>query len=392
MEPHRTGRNEPQTPILEPGRTLGPYLVLSTLSASKRTTVYMAQDLSLDRPVALKAAPRGAVSVIAEGRTLARLNHPHIVTLYGLWPQPPTLILEYLVGETLKVRHERLDGVPETHIQNWMIALLGALESIHGQGIAHGAVRTDNVLLTTDQRIKLLDFRQTNLGETPPAPADDIRASGRLMQELLDSETSALADIARGALLGRYATARALRLAIASAHPEGGAIIATSEAEDRALAQASLAPALAETMAREIEHATETPANDAFAPAAITFPGPFDEPTHPLLSEFQERPGWGRQARGSKRLGLLMILLIAVVLFVARIGWPHREVALRPVAHIAHTVAQLAQGVLPQGPGTPPESPSSPAQGKAPAPAAQKASQVSTSEGAYAALAHAWGG
>jgi len=174
MEPHRTGRNEPRVPILEPGRALGPYLILSTLSSSVRSTIYMCQDLALDRPVALKATPRGATSVIAEGRVLARFSHPHIVTLYGLWAQPAALILEYLVGETVKARHKRLVTLPQSQVRTWIIAVLSALEAVHGQGFAHGAVRSDNVFHTTDQRIKLLDFRQTSLGESPPMPAGDI--------------------------------------------------------------------------------------------------------------------------------------------------------------------------------------------------------------------------
>ena len=143
MEPHRTGRNEPRALLIEPGRTLGPYLVLSTLSCGPRSIVYMAQDLSLDRPVALKTAPRGAISVIAEGRVLARFSHPHIVTLHGLWSEPSILILEYLVGETLKARHERLGAPTEDRVAQWMQEVLSALEAIHGQGLAHGAIRAD---------------------------------------------------------------------------------------------------------------------------------------------------------------------------------------------------------------------------------------------------------
>ncbi len=375
MEPHRTGRNEPHASMIEPGRTLGPYLVLSTLSSGPRSTVYMAQDLSLDRPVALKTAPRGAISVIAEGRVLARFNHPHIVTLHGLWPEPPTLILEYLVGETLKARRERLGALPDSHVHRWMVDILSALETIHGQGLAHGAIRADNVFLTTDQRVKLLDFRQTSLGETPPMPADDVRAAGRLMQELLASEIGTLADVARGGLLGRYPTARALRLAVTTAYADGSSI-ETSEAQDHALAQASLAPALAvgdEGPRAELPGLRKDGADIDLEETPAT---PFPEP---------ERPEWGRPLAGDRRLGVLAVLLLVAALFALKVGWPHRQAALRPVTHIAHAVTRLAHGVLdkrpaPRAPGTTPPARSKPA------------ARTTIRPGAYAALAHAWGG
>ena len=379
MEPHRTDRNEPQTPMLEPGRALGSYLVLSTLSTSNRSTVYMGQDLALDRPVALKTSPRGAVSVIAEGRILARFNHPHIVTLHGLWAQPPALVLEYLVGETLKARRERLEILPEAPIRTWMVALLSALELVHGQGLAHGAIRSDNVFLTTDQRIKLLDFRQTSLGDAPPMPADDVRAAGRLMQELLATEEGTLADIARGAVLGRFATARAFRIAL------GG----LPEAADESPAEVSaLALKASATLAPPGEDLKEPPTETATPSSMPPHSGPldvFDEPSiNPMLPAFHERPGWGRPASGHRRLGVLLTLLIVTILFAAKISWPHRHEALRPVIHLAHTVARLAHG---EGPKASPHDVSQAAQ-----PTHTAADKTAIHPGAYAALAHAWGG
>ncbi len=380
MEPHRTGRNEPQTPTLEPGRALGSYLVLSTLSSSNRSTVYMGQDLALDRPVALKTSPRGAVSVIAEGRILARLNHPHIVTLYGLWAQPPALILEYLVGETLKARRQRLEVLPEAPIRAWMVALLSALELVHGQGLAHGAIRSDNVFLTTDQRIKLLDFRQTSLGDAPPMPADDVRAAGRLMQELLATEEGVLADIARGAVLGRFATARAFRMALC------GVTKTADEPQTEASTPALEGPT---TVAPLVEEDTKEPAHELARPSALPHDPElfdlFDEPSiNPMLPAFHERPGWGRPARGHRRLSLLLILLVVTGLFAAEIGWPHRQAALQPVIHVAHTVARLAHGHLPKA---------RPRKALAIAePTHTAARRTAIHPGAYAALAHAWGG
>ncbi|MDA8119713.1 MAG: protein kinase [Gammaproteobacteria bacterium] len=388
MEPHRTGRNEPRASLIEPGRTLGPYLVLSTLSCGPRSVVYMAQDLSLDRPVALKTAPRGAISVIAEGRVLARFGHPHIVTLHGLWSEPSVLILEYLVGETLKARRERVGTLAEDRVGQWIQEVLSALEAVHGQGLAHGAIRADNVFLTTDQRIKLLDFRQTSLGESPPTPADDVRAAGRLMQELLGAEAGALTDVVRGALLGRYPTARALRLAVAAAHRPVDTDPATGDAGPRELAPPPDLPADGHT-------APAAAGAGAFAAdlSAAELSDLFEEPSiNPMLPAFHERPGWGRPLAGRKRLGLAVVLVVALVLLGAKLGWLHRQAALQPVAHVAHTVVRMAHGVMPKG--TTPRSTTSLPGGPATTAAHPNSAHPKTvlRPGAYAALAHAWGG
>ncbi len=383
MEPHRTGRNEPRALLIEPGRTLGPYLVLSTLSCGPRSIVYMAQDLSLDRPVALKTAPRGAISVIAEGRVLARFSHPHIVTLHGLWSEPSILILEYLVGETLKARHERLGAPTEDRVAQWMQEVLSALEAIHGQGLAHGAIRADNVFLTTDQRVKLLDFRQTSLGESPPTPADDVRAAGRLMQELLGAETGTLADVVRGALLGRYPTARALRLAVAAAHRPADTDVAAGDrvpppdlsTDDRAAPMMPVAGVFtADLSAAQLSDLFEEP------------------PIHPILPALDERPGFGRWLTGRKRLGLAAVVIAALVLLGAKLGWPHRQEALQPVAHIAHTVVRMSHGVMPKG--AAPRLPAGHPLARNPTTAAHPGIthlRTVVQPGAYAALAHAWG-
>ncbi len=383
MEPHRTGRNEPHATLIEPGRTLGPYLVLSTLSSGARSIVYMAQDLSLDRPVALKTAPRGAISVIAEGRVLARFSHPNIVTLHGLWSEPPVLILEYLVGETLKARRERVGPLPELHIQKWMQEALSALEVAHGQGLAHGAIRADNIFLTTDQRIKLLDFRQTSLGESPPLPADDVRAVGRLMQDLLGTETGPLADIARGALLGRYATARALRLAVAASLAPASLAAAAEEAPPAPANQAAPPAAPAEGPTGPAH--TETLMGEDLSLAAAELSDLFEEPSiNPMLPAFNERPGWGRPMSGRTRAGIVLVLITALMLLGLKLAWPHRREAMKPVAHIAHEVthktrdAQRAPGKQPRVVGAKKAHP--------------QTTGVAVRPGAYAALAHAWGG
>ncbi|MHB1565315.1 MAG: protein kinase domain-containing protein [Acidiferrobacter sp.] len=365
MESHRAGRNEPHAPALEPGRTLGPYLVLSTLSSSVRSTVYMGQDLALDRPVALKVAARGTPSVITEGRVLARFNHPHIVTLYGLWSQPPALILEYLVGETLKNRRDRGGGLPAAAVRNWMVDILTALETLHSQGSAHGALRADNVFLTTDQCIKLLDFRQSQAGDAPPAPADDIRAAGRLIHELLGAQDEdPLTAIARSATLGRFPTARALRRALTIGPvattppppPDDDAGTTRVGAQSRVLA-----PVL-------VPVPVPTPRTD---------PAPLWVAAMAWVRRAHRQGHWPRLGR--RRLGLLVLALgfLIMLVFAGRAEWRARQPAIVHSVPVAQRGAARALVAVPMA-----SKPRRPPHPVLPPP---------THLGTYAALAHAWG-
>ncbi len=346
MEPHRTGRNEPKSRVLEPGRTLGPYLVLRTLSTSPRSIVHMAHDLALDRPVALKSAPRGVASVVNEARILARLNHPHIVTLYALWPQPQALVLEYLAGETLKARRERGDILSADTVRGWMIDIVAALETVHAQGIAHGALHADNLFLTEPGGIKLIDFRQSGAADAPATANDDLRAIGRLISELsVEQADPALADIARHASAGRFSDARALRLAL------------TRPARRIALTMPSPIPAdLAKTLMEP---------DDCPVPSI-----------NPMVPVFDSRP-WVRPDRG--RLALLALILAGTA-FIVAMGWGFAPGRGR-VSHAARV--SLGADRKP-----PPPRPAKPADRIVAAPKPPTPSPT----GAYAALAHAWGG
>ncbi|MDA8389872.1 MAG: protein kinase [Gammaproteobacteria bacterium] len=350
MEPHRTGRNEPKSRVLEPGRTLGSYLVLRTVSVSPRSTIHMAQDLALDRPVALKSAPRGAASVVHEARALARLNHPHIVTLYALWPQPQALVLEYLVGETLKARRDHGDPLSADALRAWMIDTAAALEAVHAQGLAHGAIHADSLFLTAEGTIKLLDFRQSGIGDAPATAADDLRALGRLIGELATGQADmALTDIGQQAVRGRFADARALRLALAT-------------------------PARRKALAITAPHPV---APDAPPPPAALDDWPAPS-INPMVPVFDARPGWAQPDRWRK---VLLGLTLVCAGFLIAMNWlpawtaahhaaapaPAITAAQTPRPAITHT-QPVHQAVTVRPPAT------------------------TGTTGAYAALARAWGG
>jgi tetratricopeptide (TPR) repeat protein len=149
------------------GRTLGPYRVLESLGSGGMGHVYVAEDTQLDRRVALKVLPPDMAEhpdkvarFEREAKAVAKLSHPGIVTLLtGLKKEEGVsfLTMELVEGETLS-RSIPAHGFPLERFLSLAIALTDAVSAAHRQGILHRDLKPDNVMLTPDGRLKVLDF------------------------------------------------------------------------------------------------------------------------------------------------------------------------------------------------------------------------------------------
>jgi non-specific serine/threonine protein kinase len=130
--------------------------------------VYRALDSTLGRHVALKLLPQDVARDPAridrfrrEARTVASLNHPHIVTIYSVEQDADTgshfLTMELVDGTSLD-RQLPADGMPSSTLLNLSWALADALAAAHDKGIIHRDLKPGNVMLTADGRVKVLDF------------------------------------------------------------------------------------------------------------------------------------------------------------------------------------------------------------------------------------------
>ena len=148
------------------GTTLGHYRIVEKIGEGGMGEVYRAHDERLDRDVAIKVIPEEVgekpdrlACFEREAKAVAKLNHPNILDVYELGDHEgrPFMATELLEGETLR---ERIDG----GALGWRKAAeIGAsiadgLAAAHGAEIIHRDLKPDNVFLTSDGHVKILDF------------------------------------------------------------------------------------------------------------------------------------------------------------------------------------------------------------------------------------------
>lgn len=152
---------------IEAGRTIDRYLVINVLYGGGAHHVYMAHDTSLERTVALKTlAPAARTDAEAaerlrhEAKALARAAGPHVLALHEVLEgaHGPVLVTEYLAGETLEQRLRLHGRLPLREALSLFDQAMDALERLHRTGMVHAALSPDNLFITTEGTLKVLDF------------------------------------------------------------------------------------------------------------------------------------------------------------------------------------------------------------------------------------------
>lgn len=181
METHAHIRPE------EPPRLIGPYRVLRAVAEGGMASVYAVQDPEDGRVYAakvLRASRHGALRFGREFRALTRLDHPDVVKVYryGLTTTgDPYLVMELLDGEPAQAHVKGIGkpGDPARTAESLRILarVAGALDYLHGHGIIHRDLKSTNVLVLADGRVKVLDFgtaRLVHLAESLTDPGEFV--------------------------------------------------------------------------------------------------------------------------------------------------------------------------------------------------------------------------
>ena len=148
------------------GTKLGRYEVRSKIGEGGMGEVYRAFDPKLNRTVAIKVLP-GALSADSnrlsrfeqEAQAIGALNHPNILAVYdvGTHANSPYVVSELLRGQPLR---ERLANgpIPQRQAIDFALQIAGGLMAAHERGIVHRDLKPDNIFVTEDDRVKILDF------------------------------------------------------------------------------------------------------------------------------------------------------------------------------------------------------------------------------------------
>ena len=150
---------------LGPGDPLGPYRIVREIAHGGTATVYQAEDLKLERQVAIKvlrpelAAVLGADRFVQEMKTTAKLQHPHILPLFDSGQADGFLyyVMPYIEGETLRDRLNRETQLGIEEAVQITSEVADALDYAHRQHVVHRDIKPENILLQ-DGRALVADF------------------------------------------------------------------------------------------------------------------------------------------------------------------------------------------------------------------------------------------
>jgi eukaryotic-like serine/threonine-protein kinase len=163
----------------------GRYRLESKLGSGGMSTVYLASDETLERQVAVKVLhaeisdqPDQIERFRREARAVAQLSHPNVVSVIdaGQDAGHPYIVFEYIEGETLKQRIERIGRLPLDESAAYAIEVGRGLAAAHARHLVHRDVKPQNVLIDPEGRAKVTDF-----GIARSLEAKGLTATGRVL-------------------------------------------------------------------------------------------------------------------------------------------------------------------------------------------------------------------
>jgi len=208
-------------------QTLGHYRIVEKIGAGGMGEVYRARDEHLARDVAIKVLPPGTLidesarkHFHKEALILSQLNHPNVATIHDFDTQQGVdfLVMEYIPGVTLSEK-VAAGALPEKEVLHLGVQLAEGLAAAHEHGVVHRDLKPGNLRVTSDGRLKILDFGLAKLwrpatDSVPTESLSETQAMAGTMaymapEQLLGGELDARTDIhAAGSVLYEMSTGR----------------------------------------------------------------------------------------------------------------------------------------------------------------------------------------
>src|SRR5260221_7472469 len=151
---------------ISPNTTIAQYTIVSKIGEGGMGVVWRARDSKLGRDVAIKVLPASLSENTdrlnrfeQEAQADGALNHPNILVIHhiGIHDGAPYIVSELLEGETLRDRMAG-DALPQRKALDYALQIARGLAAAHEKGIIHRDIKPDNVFITDDGRVKILDF------------------------------------------------------------------------------------------------------------------------------------------------------------------------------------------------------------------------------------------
>ncbi len=149
------------------GQIFSHYKILDKIGEGGMGVVYKAQDMNLDRFVALKFLPeplsnseQDRVRFLQEAKAASALNHPNICTIHGIeeHDQQMFIVMEFIEGHELKEVIAREKPMSIDRCLSIVSQIAEGLKAAHAKGIVHRDIKSSNIMITPDGQVKIMDF------------------------------------------------------------------------------------------------------------------------------------------------------------------------------------------------------------------------------------------
>jgi serine/threonine-protein kinase len=164
------------------GRSIGRYQILRLLGEGGMGAVYLAQDATLERAVAIKVLRGGAQSpewrerFWREARAAAQLHHPNVVTIFDVGEHRgrPFIAMEYIAGRTFAELIAAKAPLPMARKLEMLEGVCAGLAAAHAAGLIHRDVKPANLIVDADWNVKILDFGVARWADSNLTRADAV--------------------------------------------------------------------------------------------------------------------------------------------------------------------------------------------------------------------------
>src|SRR5438105_2652317 len=255
----------------------GRYSLERELGRGGMGVVYLAREVRLDRPVAIKLLPPSKASdpklrerFLREARTAAKLSHPNVIPIHAVEEIAEFVFfaMAYIEGETLTERVRNRGPLAPSEASRVLRDVAWALAYAHGQGVIHRDVKPDNILLENGGRVLVADFGIASaVAGAGALTTGEVVGTPEFMspEQALGEPVDARSDLYSLGVVGYFACSGALPIEAAKATD-----VLAKQVTEAAPPLSSVAPMVPRRLAQAIDRSlAKEPADRPDGPAAL---------------------------------------------------------------------------------------------------------------------------